>query len=442
MSRSEDRRPVITGWGVATPLGHGREAFAAGLLAGASGAGPIEAFDATGFPCRIAAEVPPYNLNERTPGWSLAGVVGTGDRKLELGLLAAYEALAHARALAPGTVDAVSLGAGLSSVLPDEVERELLPHLDATAGFDPGSFARSSLRDLRSAPRHRPGRATRLLASCAGATGLQATHFSACAASAQAIGLAARWIRRGEAVRVLAGGADSMVHPFGLASFTLLGTLSLRNDEPHRASRPFDRGRDGFLLAEGAAMVVVESLASARARGVEPLAEVLGVGDSLAAHQVTAPPPAGRGAALALRRALADAELRPEDVDYVNAHGTATQLNDPVEITAFRRVFGSAAERCPISSTKSMHGHLIGAAGAVEACAVLVALRRQVLPPTINVDELDPQCEADVIPWHPRPARVRAALSNSFGFGGQNACLVLATPSDAEVAPSSGRRDA
>lgn len=441
MNASDERRAVITGWGVASPLGHGRDAFGTALLSGASGAGPIQAFDATGFPCRIAAEVPPYDLVARTPGWTLEGVQGSGDRKLELGLLAAHEALSHAGLLAAGHIDGISLGAGLSSVLPDEVERELLPHLDATGAFDPGSFAAASLHDLRSAARHRPARATELLARYTGCVGPLATHFSACAASAQAIGLAARWIRRGSATRVLAGGADSMVHPFGLASFTLLGTLSLRNDDPQRASRPFDRGRDGFVLAEGGAMLVIESLASARARGATPLAEILGAGDSLDAHQVTAPHPEGRGAELAMRRALADAGLTPADVDYVNAHGTATKLNDSIEVAAFQRVFGASGAACPISSTKSMHGHLIGAAGAVEACAVLVALREQRLPPTINVDDLDPECRADVVPWRARPARLRVALSNSFGFGGQNACLVFGAAERAATTTGDGRSD-
>lgn len=426
------RRVAVTGWGVATPLGLSRDVFARNLMAGVSCGAPIRAFDASGFACRIAAEVPPFDLAGRCPGWDLQGVSGSGDRKLELGLVAARDALDQAGLLPSAAarpdrtgVGGLSLGTGLSSVLVAEVERELAPFLCESGQFDHESFAAAGLADRWSTPRHLPGRATELLARLLRVDGPCSTHFSACAASSHAIGLAARWVARGQADRVLAGGMDSMLHPFGLASFVLLGTLTTRNDEPHRASRPFDRDRDGFLLGEGAAMLVLESLESARARGAPVLAEVLGFGSSVDAWQVTAPHPQGRGAALAMRRALKDAGLRPEQVGYVNAHGTGTLLNDPIEIQAFREVFGPAAERCPISSTKSMHGHLIAAAGAVEACAVLVALAEQRLPPTVNIEHVDPACPADVVPNTSRPAAFEAALSNSFGFGGQNGCLVL-----------------
>ncbi|MDY0060185.1 MAG: beta-ketoacyl-[acyl-carrier-protein] synthase family protein [Myxococcota bacterium] len=424
-------RVVITGWGVASPLGNDRATFAHALLNGQSAGAPIRGFDARGFACRIAAEVPAYDLAASCPGWDLTALVGTGDRKAELGLLAAHQALAHAGLLEPGTgPDAISLGTGLSSVLVAEVEAELIPFLREDGEFDHEAFARGALPARRFLHRHLPGRTTALLAQLLGVTGPRATSFAACAAGAHAIALAGRWIARGEAERVLAGGLDSMINPFGLASLQLLGTLTTRNDRPAAASRPFDRDRDGFLLGEGAAMLVVESAASAQARGAPILAELLGSGSSLDAWHVTAPHPDGRGAVLAMRRALADAGRSPADVDYVNAHGTATPLNDPVEITAFREVFGPHADRCPISSTKSMHGHLIAAAGALEACAVLVALQHQWLPPTINVAHLDPACAADVVPNVGRAARLEVALSNSFGFGGQNGCLVFGTGQD------------
>ncbi|MBM4320057.1 MAG: beta-ketoacyl-[acyl-carrier-protein] synthase family protein, partial [Deltaproteobacteria bacterium] len=427
-----------------SPLGASREEFTRSLLAGRSGAGPIRAFDARGFACRIAAEVPPCVLSARCPGWELQGVEGSGDRKLELGLVAAHDALDQAGLLPAaaqegggaggaggvgGTggagLDGISLGTGLSSVLVEEVEREIIPFLSKDGEFDHQLFAGSGLAERWSVPRHLPGRTADQLARICGIGELRTTHFSACAASAHAIGQAARWVARGLAERVLAGGMDSMIHPFGLSSFVLLGTLTTRNDEPQLASRPFDRARDGFLLGEGAAMLVVEALDAARARGAPILAEILGFGTSVDAWQVTAPHPEGRGAVLAMQRALDDAGLQPEQVGYVNAHGTGTPLNDPIEIRAFRQVFGPAAQRCPISSTKSMHGHLIAAAGAIEACALLVALAAQRLPPTINVSELDPECQADVVPNTSRPAEIGAALSNSFGFGGQNGCLVL-----------------
>ncbi len=425
MTRSASRRVVVTGWGVASPLGTTRAEFGEALLAGRSAGATIRSFDASAFPSQIAAEVPAFDLARRCPDWALGDLAPSCDRKLELGLLAAWEALQQANLPPDLPLEGLSLGTGLSSVLPAELEQELLPFLDAAGHFDHGAFAQRGLGLRWAAPRHDPGRAVRLLATLTGAQGPRATHFAACAASAQALGHAASWVARGRAERVLAGGMDSMIHPLGLASFTLLGTLTTRNDAPHAASRPFDHGRDGFLVAEGAAMLVLESLDSARARGATPLMELLGCGTSLDAYQATAPHPEGRGAELAMRRALQDAGLTPADVGYVNAHGTGTELNDPVEIKAFRRVFGAAAERVPISSTKSMHGHLIGAAGALEACAVLVALQRQCLPPTINIEEQDPECPADVVPNVARPAALQVATSNSFGFAGQNACLVF-----------------
>jgi 3-oxoacyl-[acyl-carrier-protein] synthase II len=252
------------------------------------------------------------------------------------------------------------------------------------------------------------------------------TVMTACAAGTQAIGDAARWIRSGAADLVLCGGADSELYPMGLASFCLLGALSTRNDDPPRASRPFDAGRDGFVLGEGAGVLVLEELGHALARGARIRAEVAGFGSACDAYRVTDPHPDGEGAFLAMRRALEEARLRPDQIGYVNAHGTSTVANDRAETRALRRLLGEAAPRVPVSSTKSMIGHLTVAAGAVEAIATVLTLESGTIPPTINLEGQDPDCDLDYVPNAARRARVEAALSNSFAFGGQCASLVLA----------------
>jgi 3-oxoacyl-[acyl-carrier-protein] synthase II len=257
----------------------------------------------------------------------------------------------------------------------------------------------------------------------AGARGPCAINVSACAAGTQALGEAFWLLRDGELDAVIAGGFDSMVNPLGIGGFTLLGALSTGNHLGPGASRPFDAERDGFVLGEGAAAFFLETAASAKRRGVRVLAEILGYGSTLDAFRVSDPDEHERGAVAAMRAALADAGITPSEVDYINAHGTGTRKNDPAEARAIREVFGNSPP--PTSSTKSQIGHLIGAAGAVEAVAVLFALAEQTLPATINLHHPDPECDLDCVPNRPRPARVRVALSNSFGFGGQNACLLL-----------------
>jgi len=258
-----------------------------------------------------------------------------------------------------------------------------------------------------------------------GATGPSAVHFSACAAGGQAIGQALRWVRRGGADVVLCGGMDSMIHPFGVASFMLLGALTTDPGPPAGANRPFHRDRGGFLIGEGAAMLVVEEYEHAKARGAQIHAEVVGYGSSIDAHNVTAPHPEGLGARLAIERCLRDARVAADDVGYVNAHGTGTELNDPIESGAIRAALGARGPTVPVSSTKAAHGHLVAAAGALEACVSLIALREQVLPPTLNLDDPDPACALNHVPIEARPARIDVALSNSFGFGGQNAVIAL-----------------
>jgi 3-oxoacyl-[acyl-carrier-protein] synthase II len=251
---------------------------------------------------------------------------------------------------------------------------------------------------------------------------------SACASGAHAIGEAAEWIRRGDAVAVLAGGTEGSITPVSVAAFASMQALSTRNHEPQRASRPFDRDRDGFVIAEGAAVLVLEELAHARARGATIYAEIAGYGATADASHITQPDEAGDGARRCIVRALQRAGAAPEDVGYVNAHGTSTPLNDAAETRALKRALGDAAARVPVSSTKSMTGHLLGAAGALEAFFSVMAIHDQYLPPTVNLDTPDPECDLDYVPNTGRDAAPRVVLSTSFGFGGHNACLAIAAP--------------
>jgi 3-oxoacyl-[acyl-carrier-protein] synthase II len=263
------------------------------------------------------------------------------------------------------------------------------------------------------------------LASMFDAQGPNANCLTACAASSQAIGEAAEIIRRGDADVMLSGGTHSMIHPFGVTGFNLLTALSTRNDEPTKASRPFDRDRDGFVLGEGAAMVILEDLEHAKRRGAKIYGEVIGYGSTADAFRITDTHPEGRGAASCIRMALADAGLGLDQVHYINAHGTSTSVNDKVESLAIKTVFGEQAYKIPVSSTKSMMGHLIAAAGATELIICLKAIESNVLPPTINYDTPDPECDLDYVPNQAREARCDVALSNSFGFGGQNIALLV-----------------
>lgn len=264
------------------------------------------------------------------------------------------------------------------------------------------------------------------LAAMFNAQGPNANCLTACAASSQAVGEATEIIRRGEADVMLSGGTHSMIHPFGVTGFNLLTALSTNNDDPTGASRPFDRLRDGFVLGEGAGMVVLEELEHARRRGAEILGEIVGYGSTADAYRITDIHPEGRGAIGCMTAAIRDAGLNPDQIGYVNAHGTSTSVNDRVETRACKEVFGPAAMKVPVSSTKSMMGHLIAAAGATELIVCLLAIRDQVLPPTINYQNPDPDCDLDYVPNQAREARLQYALNNSFGFGGQNISLVAA----------------
>jgi 3-oxoacyl-[acyl-carrier-protein] synthase II len=261
-----------------------------------------------------------------------------------------------------------------------------------------------------------------------GAKGPNFAVVSACASGAHAIGEAAEWIRRGDATAVLAGGTEGAITPIALASFAAMQALSTRNDEPQRASRPFDRDRNGFVIAEGAGILVLEELSHAQARGAQIYAEVVGYGATADASHITQPDETGDGARRCMERALKRAGAAPEDVDYINAHGTSTELNDAAETRAIKKVFGDAAYRIPVSSTKSMTGHLLGAAGALEAFFSVMAIHDGYLPPTVNLENPDPECDLDYVPLVGREASPKLVVSTSFGFGGHNACLAIAAP--------------
>ncbi len=424
------RRVVITGMGVITPLGHSVAEMFRALVEGKSGVGPISRFNARRFPTTFAAEVKDFDLGRwvRDAGrWSDCGV------NTHFALAAAQQALQDA-GLVEGESPAVDrtrfgvyLGSGegiqdfhnLMSLIGENYRR-------ASRDVDVPSFARDGMarfhagreaeQELHTTPAH--------VAQEFGLEGPNFNCLTACAASAQALGEAAEMIRHGDADLMLSGGSHSMIHPLGLTGFNLLTALSTFNQAPEKASRPFDATRDGFVLGEGAGMLVLEELEHAKKRGATIHAELTGYGSTADAFRVTDSHPDGRGAIACIRGALKDAGLSPSDVGYVNAHGTSTQVNDKVETLAIKNVLGEGAYRVPVSSTKSMLGHMIAAAGATELIISVVAMREGVLPPTINYEVPDPECDLDYVPNAARAKRVRHVLSNSFGFGGQNISLV------------------
>jgi 3-oxoacyl-[acyl-carrier-protein] synthase II len=414
------RRVAVTGMGVVSPAGSDLASFWDTLVAGRSTVRPLSRFDASGYPTRIAAEV---------PGEPLADA----DRVGRFALSASAAALADA-GLEDGPLDrgrvGVLVAAGLGRYGHAEVFGPCAAARAGSGAFDREAFARALAADLgpRAAERRTPGSVPALIARRHGFSGPVMSVMTACAAGTQALGDAARWIRSGVADVVLAGGSDSEIYPMGLASFCLLGALSTRNAEPAAASRPFDADRDGFVLGEGAGVLVFEEWEHARRRGARIWAEVSGFGSACDSFRVTDPHPDGTGAVLAMERALADAHLLPGAVGYVNAHGTSTVANDRIETRALKQVFGEDARRLPVSSTKSMIGHLTVAAGAVEAIATVLTLARQTIHPTANLERPDPECDLDYVPGASREARVVHALSNSFAFGGQCASLVLSRP--------------
>ena len=416
-------RVVVTGVGMVTPLGGDVDSTWAAAVAGRSGVREITRFAARGLPVRVGGEVDDARLPTTREGEDDAPT----DRAYRLLAAAAREAATQARlAEVPdrGRV-AVSVGGPGGAPRGDDVAR-LARLQDAAGRVDLGTLACEDAYDLALFDRRRCDHAPGRLARALDARGAVLSIVSACAASAQAIGEGMRLLREGRADAVVAGGSEAHLEYAGFVGFVNLGALCKKYPSPERASRPFDRRRGGFVMSEGAGALVLEPLEKARARGATVLGEVLGYGDSADAWRITDVHPEGAGAVLAMTRALADAGISPDAVEYVNAHGTATAINDPVETAAIKRVLGDRARRVPVSSNKSMLGHTIGAAGAVEAILTLRGIREGVLLPTINYETPDPKCDLDYVPNEARRVAHRIAISNSFGFGGQNACLVLA----------------
>jgi 3-oxoacyl-[acyl-carrier-protein] synthase II len=425
------RRVVITGMGAVTPLGHSAAETFEALVEGRSGVGPISHFNARRFPTTFAAEVKDFDLGRwvSDPGrWADSGL------NTWFALAAARQALEDAGLIdgqSPGvdrTRFGVYLGSGegiqdfhnLMSLIGECYRRD-------SREVDARAFTEGGLR------RFHPGREAEqelhtTSAHVAAEYALDGPNYNcltACAASSQALGEAAELIRHGDADLMLSGGSHSMIHPIGLTGFNLLTALSTFNEDPPKASRPFDLRRDGFVLGEGSGMLVLEELGHARRRGATVYAELTGYGSTADAFRVTDSHPDGRGAIACIQQALDDSGLPPGEIGYVNAHGTSTQVNDKVETLAIKKVFGDGAYQLPVSSSKSMLGHLIAAAGAVELIVCVQALRKGVLPPTINYEVPDPECDLDYVPNVAREKRVRHVLSNSFGFGGQNISLIV-----------------
>jgi 3-oxoacyl-[acyl-carrier-protein] synthase II len=393
-------------------VGHSAEESWQAVLAGKSGAAPLTLFDATGYPVTFGAEVKnfdPHKYADRKEARRM-------DRFTQFAIAAAQEAVDSA--VLEATAEnrnriGVMIGSGIGGI--ETLEREMKVSLEKGPDRISPFFIPMMICDMAS------GQVSIRFGFC----GPNSCVVTACATGTNAIGDALEIIRRGDADVMLAGGSEAAITPMGVGGFAACKALSTRNDDPVRASRPFDVDRDGFVIGEGGAVLVLEALEHAQARGAKILGEVAGYGMSADAYHITQPAPEGVGAARAMARALEDAGVKPEDVDYINAHGTSTGPNDKNETAAVKTVFGEHAYRIPMSSTKSMTGHLLGAAGAVEAMFCLQAIRDDILPPTINLDNPDPACDLDYVPHTARKHRVNVAVSNSFGFGGHNATLVI-----------------
>ncbi len=411
---SDRPRVVVTGLGLLSPVGLSVEESWSALLAGKSGAAPISQFDASDFSVRFACEVKGFDPEQ----FMDRKEVRRTDRFLQFALATAAQAAEQADVegimrSTPAERVGVIIGSGIGGLATLEEQHSKLIER-GPARISP-FFVPMFIVDM----------AAGLVSMRYGAKGPNYATVSACASSAHAIGAALRAIRCGEADVVITGGTEASITPLALAGFGSMKALSERNDTPETASRPFDATRDGFVMGEGAAMMVVESLEHARARGARIIAELAGFGQSADAHHMTAPAPGGEGAQIAMRAALEDAGLALQDVDYVNAHGTSTPANDATESAAIRAVFGERADGLHVSSTKSMTGHTLGAAGALEAAFCALACERGQVPPTINYETPDPECDLDYTTGGAIEGEIRSAISNSFGFGGHNVCLAI-----------------
>jgi 3-oxoacyl-[acyl-carrier-protein] synthase II len=409
---SPPERVVVTGMGVVTSLGLGIERFWQSLIAGRSGIVPITSFDVSAFTTRFAGEITdfvPEEFMERKEARRM-------DRFVHFAVAATRMALTDAcYEIGPEEANRVGvlIGSGIGGLRTIEEQAKVM--------FDRGPdrispfFIPMLIADMAS------GQVSILF----GAKGPNSTVVTACATGTHAIGDAYHIIRRGDADVMIAGGSEAPLTALGLGGFCAARTLSQRNDDPQAASRPFDKDRDGFVMAEGAGILILESLTHARQRGARIYAELIGYGLTADAYHITAPAPQGEGAARAMNMALNRAAIAPEDVDYINAHGTSTHYNDKLETAAIKSTFGEAAYQIPISSTKSMTGHLLGAAGAIEAVVSVLAIQNQMIPPTINYETPDPECDLDYTPNQARSATVEVSMSNSFGFGGHNATVIF-----------------
>lgn len=423
-----NRRVAITGLGVVSPLGHDVQSTWQQLMAGHSGIDEIRQFDASGFPVHIAAEIKAFNPPARLKGKAQRFAMSFTRYAME----AAYQAFDDA-GIRPDKTNArrfgVVAGSGMMTA-----EFEYLHRFQQSCArmgdIDWQQLQRDS-RDffnLVDFGKTTSNSGLSMLIQQFGLEGFATSVHTACASGGQALGLAMQAIRRGDADYMLAGGFDSMINPLGLSSFCLLGALSSYNETPTTASRPFDATRNGFVLGEGAAFLVMEEWEKARARGAHIYAELAGEGNSLSSYRITDSHPNGDGAIQALERAILDAGVTAQDVDYINAHGTSTKMNDLSETNAIKAVFKDRAKTIPVSSTKSQTGHLIAAAGALEAVFSVLSIQQSKIPPTANLTAPDPECDLDYVTEGPREKSVGVVLSNSFGFGGSNSCLLFKHP--------------
>jgi len=406
------RRVVVTGVGLISPVGIGTEETWQAILQGRSGIGPITAFDASAFACRIAGEVKgfqPENFIERKELKRMG-------RFIQFAIAATEFAVRASRLqVTPDNSERVGvyIGSGIGGF--EVIEREF----EALLQYGP----------RRISPFFIPATIINLAAGYVsirlGAKGPNSATATACTTGAHAIGDSFKIIQRGDADVMICGGSEAPICRMGIGGFAAMRALSTRNDEPERASRPWDKLRDGFVVGEGAGLLILEELETARRRGAPILAEIVGYGMSGDAYHITAPCEDGDGACRVMQNALRDAGVRPEQIQYINAHGTSTEVGDRVETVAIKRCFGEHAYKLAVSSTKSMTGHLLGGAGGLEAGITVLAIRDQVAPPTINYEEPDPDCDLDYVPNQARPMNIQYALSNSFGFGGTNGCLVF-----------------
>jgi 3-oxoacyl-[acyl-carrier-protein] synthase II len=411
-----ERKVVVTGVGLVSSVGIGTEVSWESLKKGVCGIGPITAFDATGFNCRIAGEVKEFDPAAFVEKKEIKKM----GRFIQFAIAAAEFALTDAGfKVNPDDAErtGVFIGSGIGGF--EVIEREHKNLLEKGPGRISPFFIPATIINLASG----------YVSIRSGAKGPNSATATACTTSAHAVGDSFRLVQRGEADVMICGGAEACVTPMGIGGFAAMRALSQRNDDPQHASRPWDNLRDGFVVGEGAGIVILEELEHARRRGAKILSEIVGYGMSGDAFHITSPSEDGDGAYRVMRNALKDAGLEPHQIDYINAHGTSTPLGDRIETTALKRTFGDHARKVAVSSTKSMTGHLLGGAGGLEAGITVLAIRDQIAPPTINYECPDPECDLDYVPNTARPMKIEYALSNSFGFGGTNGCLIFKRPS-------------